>query len=393
MAEDEDTPPRVFITHSSVDRTLAERIVKAVRLGVDVQRNRIFCSSIDGYGIDVGHDFLQQIHDQLQNTHLVVPLITPAYLDSLFCQWELGAAWVRGVDMFPILVDPVAPEQLQGPLQQRQVARLTKAGLNNLADRISASVSSQIERTVWEGERDGLLADLPEIFIDLKAAWAKTPAAEQRRAARLAAQATHLHQVFHRLRDAAALKVLHGSDNLDHFLSVFGYATDEIAQCFTGMTGKVCRVSVKQVIDQGNGEPAVVDLSRSGTTPVRKTPDPIEDNTDFKELMVGTRSYFLCNDITQLKAQGGYENSHTAEGRALPYNSTLVWPVRKTLDQPPQVGGLEAVSDWQDIIAYLCVDSLETDLFVESDIWVGAAIADAMYSVLRPWVFNEIEPE
>ena len=375
--------PRVFITHSSLDQELAERIVDALRLATDVDESRIFCSSIEGYGITAGQDFLQYILDQLQNTPLVLPLITPAYLDSRFCQWELGGAWVLEVDMVPILVEPVRPEQLEGPLHNRQVVKVNRAGLNTLVDRIAKSIGSYVNRTRWEVERDRLIADLPSILDRLQTAWVSTAGAVQRRAAQVVAQSEHLHQVFHRLRDAAALKVLHQSNNRDHFLTVLGYATDEIAHCFTGMTGHLCRASVKQVLDKGGGVPAVVDLSRSGTTPLMKKPELIEDNTDFEELMHGTRPYFFCNNIRELQATGEYKNSHAVDERALPYNSTVVWPVRKIYEDQPPAG----VSDWQDIVAYLCVDSIDTDVFVESDVWVGAAMADSMWSVLRPWVF------
>src|SRR2546427_2863729 len=58
---------------------------------------------------------------------------------------------------------------------------------------------------------------------------------------------------------------------------------------------------------------------------------------------------FLCNDIQELRETGAYKNSHAVDGKALPYNSTVVRPVRKNYeDQPPA-----SVSDWQDIVAHL----------------------------------------
>lgn len=381
------TSSPAFITHSTCDRELAERLVRALRLGTGLPANKVFCSSIEGYDIDVGKDFVQYLRDELQNTPLLLPLITPAYQDSKYCQWELGAAWVREVDICPILVEPVKPEELQGPLQNRQVARLTKAGLNKLVEQVSRCFNVPIDRDLWETERDSLLADLSEILVRLRGEWAGTDMAIQRRHAMLAHQVHTLHMVFHRLRDAASLNLLNRSSDMNHFLYVLRSASDEIADCFSGMTGHACRVSVKQVLDKGGGVPAVVDLSRSGTIPLRRTLDLIEHNSDFEELMVGTSPYFLCNNIAKLRSTGNYKNSHIVDGQALPYNSTVVWPVRKTLDQPP-VGDspkIEAVSDWQDIIAYLCVDSPETDVFSEEHIWVGAAIADGMWSVLRPW--------
>jgi hypothetical protein len=129
--------PRVFITHSSHDQELAQRIVDALRLAVQVGEDQIFCSSIEGYAITPGRDFVQYIRDQLESTPLLVPLISRGYLDSEFCQWELGAAWVRRVDMVPVVIEPVQPSELRGPLQNRQAVHLDKAGLNNLASRIA----------------------------------------------------------------------------------------------------------------------------------------------------------------------------------------------------------------------------------------------------------------
>ena len=62
----DDQSSRVFITHSSRDKVLAEAIVNALRLGTDVSPDRIFCSSIEGYGVKVGSDFMRYIQRQLR---------------------------------------------------------------------------------------------------------------------------------------------------------------------------------------------------------------------------------------------------------------------------------------------------------------------------------------
>ena len=81
---------RVFITHSSKDQDLAEIIVTSVSRTLKLANESIFCSSVDGHNIATGADFVKYIRKQLADTKLVVPLVTPAYLDSLFCMWELG---------------------------------------------------------------------------------------------------------------------------------------------------------------------------------------------------------------------------------------------------------------------------------------------------------------
>lgn len=382
--------PRVFVTHSSIDRALADRIVHALRMGTDVRRARIFCSSIEGCGVPTGADFMTYIQRQLQDTKLVVPLITPAYLDSIFCQWELGAAWVQNVRMFPIKVDAVDHTELVGPLHTMQTADFNTAGLNDLASAVAEAVGGALHLTEWESERDPLLRDLQQLTAKLAKEWRATPSAKLRRAARLSDHSRTLHRIFHILRDAAYLQVLHGSPEgqRNHFLSLLNSCVEEVAYCFSGITGQPCRVAVKQVTaDDSPRVLYVQDLARSGSTPLRRTREPIAENTDFEDLMVGGCDYFLCNNIRERISEGSYKNSHLipAEG-GLPYNSTIVCPVRKVLTDPPsEAVRLKTASDWQDLIAYLCVDSSSTDTFTDADIQVGAGIADAMYSVLRPY--------
>lgn len=376
---------RVFITHSSLDRDLANHLVEALRLGAGVAPERIFCSSIEGYGVKVGSDFMQYILQQLQDTDLVVPLITPAYLDSVFCQWELGAAWVREVKMFPIRVEPVAHSELPAPLQHVHVAELTDAGLNDLVECVAESVGAKVHWKIWEPQRKKLQTSLPGILGTLRKSWSGTPSAKLRRAAQLAGCSGSLHRVFHLLRDTAALKLTDPkTTSIERLQELLEPTTDEIATLFTGMTGHRCQVTVKEVFLPDEA-PEVWDLSRSGGRPLLP-PEPIEGNTDFESLLLGPDSYFMCNDIAAARRDDSYANSHARPGKPLSYNSAIVWPVRRRLRRRPQATKKLNARSWQDLIAYLCVDSPDTGVFDESiDVWIGAAIADAMYVVLRPW--------
>jgi hypothetical protein len=375
---------RVFITHSSHDRALADRLVGALRLGTDVTASRIFCSSIEGFGVKVGSDFMAYIQRQLKNTQLVVPIITPAYLDSVFCQWELGAAWVREAQMFPIRVEPVAHNELPSPLEHVHVAELTESGLDNLVECVAESVGSVVHRRPWADARTELLHDLPELLSKLGIEWRKTPQAKLRRASLLAAQSKTLHKVFHLLRDAAAPRLLGTKDDWERFLERLDKAVDEIAALFTGATGKACRVTVKEVYVDEDDVPLVRDIARSDEGNLRPE-EPIEGNTDFESLLRGDESYYKCNNIQELRDAGNYENTHMVADKPLSYNSTIVWPVRIKLRRRPNATKKLMARNWLDLIAYLCVDSEGTDVFDEIDVWVGAAIADAMYMVLRPW--------
>lgn len=148
---DEGGPSRVFITHSSLDRDIALGLVDAVRLGTGLSHENVFCSSIEGYDVPTGDDFVRYIREQLARTRLVVPLITPAYLDSVFCMWELGAAWVREVRLLPILAPTLKPADLPGLLATTQVRQLdSKRGLNEIAQTAAVMVGGRVNQDLWE---------------------------------------------------------------------------------------------------------------------------------------------------------------------------------------------------------------------------------------------------
>ena len=316
-----------------------------------------------------------------------MPLITPAYLDSVFCQWELGAAWVQEAEMFPIRVEPVAHNELPGPLHQIHVAELTEPGLDDLVECVSQGVGSDVHRKLWAGARKELLRNLPNLLSGLQSGWKSTPQAKLRRAQLLSNEARTLHKVFHLLRDAAAPKLLGNPVEWDRFREKLETAVDEIASLFSGATGRPCRVTVKEVFidDEDEDVPLAADLARSDEGSLGG-PEPVEGNTDFESLLLGDEAYFLCNDIQELRDAGLYNNSHIVGRYPLSYNSTIVWPVRIKLRRRPRHSKRRLVANnWQDLIAFLCVDSSESDTFDLTDVWVGAAIADAMYMVLRPW--------
>lgn len=208
--------PRVFITHSSIDKELADAVVEILRLGTDLSSNQIFCSSVEGLGIPTGQTFMQYIKNQLASTELVVPLITPAYLDSTFCMWELGATWVRGVDTYPILVPPVKTDNLPGPLRTMQVARLDSPGMNGLASTVAAKANVSVIQDTWERKRNAFLSSTPALLLKLGTEWAATPQARLRKAARYAQAMVSLRRIADALRDANYLHIVNPDSLEEH---------------------------------------------------------------------------------------------------------------------------------------------------------------------------------
>ena len=116
--------PRIFISHSANDEELVEELVDLLQLGVGVQPTDVFCSSLPGMGIPNGADFVAYIKSQVTGPEVVLLIISPAFLNSPFCQNEVGASWARSLLISPLLVPPVDYADVKGVLSGTQMARL-----------------------------------------------------------------------------------------------------------------------------------------------------------------------------------------------------------------------------------------------------------------------------
>ncbi|WFU31285.1 toll/interleukin-1 receptor domain-containing protein [Bradyrhizobium brasilense] len=93
------------------------------RYTITILQDSIFCSSVDGHNIPP-EDFNAYIKNQIETPNLVILLMTPAYMESLYCLMELGAAWVQSSKSLPIVVPPVAFDVVTKTLDLRQAWKI-----------------------------------------------------------------------------------------------------------------------------------------------------------------------------------------------------------------------------------------------------------------------------
>lgn len=385
------TPSRVFVTHSSVDQALAQGLVDALRSGTSIG-DRIFCSSVDGLDVENGEDFHTRIGKELQRACLVIPLITPAYLDSAFCMWELGAAWGRRKTISPVRVEQVKPSDLPELLRSRQVKMLTVAGLDSVANAVARAADCDLNSSIWQRHRDDFIQRVPAITAKLRTAWSSTERAKQRRAEKVTSAASEFHDAIGYIRDAGYLGLL--GKPASHLREPLRDFTRSLARFFTSVTGGPCRITLKQTLlsaGPDGSEVYVKDITRSHGA-VQRGLDAVRANTDFNDIVMNQFNYFFENDLDTRRATGQYDNSHLSTyGGELPYKSTIVWPIRKLYDDADRAErlNLAGVSEDMELIGFLCVDANRIEAFVEeSDAHFGAAAAAALFPVLYPYLLD-----
>ena len=83
----------VFVSHAHEDKDLAQRLVRAIELGLHVPSDAIRCTSVPGYDFTPGTDFVEALKEELTGASCVVGLWTQRGMKSQWCLFELGAAW------------------------------------------------------------------------------------------------------------------------------------------------------------------------------------------------------------------------------------------------------------------------------------------------------------
>lgn len=142
---------KLFISHSSKDQKLVEKLIELVKNALRLSSNEIRCTTIDGYRLPGGAKTHEQLKRELRDSKAFIGLISAAATDSMYVLFELGARWGSDKHLLPLLAPDVSPDILKGPLSD----------LNAL----SCKNSSQLQQLVQD------LADVLEIKPESPAAY------------------------------------------------------------------------------------------------------------------------------------------------------------------------------------------------------------------------------
>lgn len=130
---------RVFISHSSYDKTLARRFVQTIEAGIEIGAREIRCTSLPDYALPPGSRVSSTLNREIKGADVVVGLVTPRSLKSSYVLFELGAAWGKGRTTFPVLAKGAGMNRLPVLMKEISVAHLSTTEdvdrvVGNLAD-------------------------------------------------------------------------------------------------------------------------------------------------------------------------------------------------------------------------------------------------------------------
>lgn len=161
--------PMVFISHSSKDKAFVEELVELLE-SIGFDESNLFCSSVDGYGIELGEDIFDTLKKLFYEHELFVIFVhSPRYYESPVSLNEMGAAWVLKTNFYSFLTQDMQFDRMKGVVNSDKVAikvdaEDAKARLNELKDILCAAFNFEsISHTKWERKRDRFLKKVNNI--------------------------------------------------------------------------------------------------------------------------------------------------------------------------------------------------------------------------------------
>jgi hypothetical protein len=135
--------------------------VDLIRLGCEVPRDDIFFSS--GGDIPNGQFFVQRILTSLNESALVIAILSHSYMERSFCLGEIGAAQLRRIaqtgDLYTLLVPPATYNDLEAVLHRTQPGQILDPQIiDRLLDRVASGLSRTPDAAARGVERDKFLS-------------------------------------------------------------------------------------------------------------------------------------------------------------------------------------------------------------------------------------------
>src|SRR4051812_29183008 len=151
----------VFISHSSRDRTLTERVVEQLRAAGFAA---LFVDFDPEQGIPAGRNWERELYAQLRKTDAVVFLASEASVASSWCLLEVGLARSLGRPVFPLRLQPGVELPLLADVQWTDLTD-AEPGLARLLAGLRAAGLDPADSFAWDPGRSpypGLVPFTPE---------------------------------------------------------------------------------------------------------------------------------------------------------------------------------------------------------------------------------------
>jgi hypothetical protein len=168
---------QVFLSHAAADEHLVDPFVDTIlKLGCGLDPDEIFYSSGEDTGVPSGLDLLAHVREQVGEAGLVIAIISPIFQTRPVCIAELGAAWSRTGNLFPLAVPGMPRTDMEGVLAGMTVRYLDDSGaLDELHVRVGQVAHDISKTTTWGRHKASWLANIAGYIEKLRTPETVTP--------------------------------------------------------------------------------------------------------------------------------------------------------------------------------------------------------------------------
>ena len=128
---------KVFVSHATKDSDIALRLARLLRASCKLDFEEVVCTSVPEFALPEGRDWKDELRNVIEESAIVVFYLSPAFMSSRFCGFEMGAAWFKDKpdSRFPIREQGFRIEKLDALAGNWQCAELGRTSLVRLVER------------------------------------------------------------------------------------------------------------------------------------------------------------------------------------------------------------------------------------------------------------------
>lgn len=153
---------KIFISHSSKDTELVTSFVDHIlRLGIGFSPEKdIFCSSIEEMGVRNGSDLRDVIRENILKCNSVFLMISNNYKNSEICLNEMGAAWIYGKDVHPLIFPDIDFNSIGWLYEVKKASKINNSNaLDKLYDELTERYAFEKNVANWGRQKEIFLAN------------------------------------------------------------------------------------------------------------------------------------------------------------------------------------------------------------------------------------------
>ncbi len=157
--ESQNSGKSIFISHSSKDKTIVEAFVDHILcLGIGIDRNDIFCTSIEDLAIKNGEDIRKHIQNTIRVAEYSFLLISDNYKSSEICINEMGAVWAYDANVRTYLLPNSDFNDIGWLNDPRKADKIeNRVALDNLYEEMQEFYSIKNSVKTWGQQKEAFI--------------------------------------------------------------------------------------------------------------------------------------------------------------------------------------------------------------------------------------------